>query len=395
MHFSDLMGQTAATLTQNKGRSALTVLGIVIGIASVIIMLSMGFGAQAAVQKQIASVGAQIVNVTVEDDKYEFTDGDVEALRRLLPNTEAVSGVLQSSGDVVWDGDSHVSTFYAADAYYGQVEGFTYVTGRYFTQEEQTQKAHVVLISKSLGEDLLGKENSAGMLGQTLNIEGTTYTVIGILDSQGSAGFSMGGTVYFPYDTFVAKIRHQDKVTVIAVRAKDTESIPALKPFILATLNARHGRPLDDDVFKASDLTAVLETASQVTAIFAYFLAGVAGISLLVGGIGIMNMMLTTVTERTREIGLRKAVGARRQHITLQFLAEAICLTFVGGFLGIVLGVSFSLLIGKLVPSFQPQITVSAIVLATFFSVSVGLFFGYYPARKAASLNPIEALRYE
>lgn len=394
MRTRDLVSQTVGTIRDNKARTLLTVLGIVIGIASVILMLALGSGAQAQVQEKIASVGAQIVNVSVDDKHFFMTMGDVEALRAQLPNTEAVSGALQASGEAVFDGDSHGANFYAADAFYDTVEGFTYVAGRYFTAEEFEQRQQVILISKNFGEDLFGTGNAAQAIGQKLSIKASNYTIVGVLDSQGSAGFSMGGAVYFPYTTFVSMIDHVDTVTVIAVRAADVESIPALKPFILALLNVRHGRPTDDDVFKVTDLTSVLETASQVTGIFTLLLAAIASISLVVGGIGIMNMMLTNVTERTREIGVRKALGAQRREITAQFLVEAILLTFLGGIIGILIGVSLSFLIGKFLP-FQPVVTVGAVLLSTLFSVSVGLFFGYYPARKAAGLNPIEALRHE
>lgn len=394
MRLTDVVAQTLGSITENKARSLLTVLGIVIGIASVILMLSLGHGAQGKVQDQIASVGAQIVNVTVDDKHFALTQEDVQALRDSLPNTEAVSGVLQSFGDVVLNGDSYGATFYAADESYGTVEGFTYVTGRYFTTQEVEQRERVILISKSFGEDLFGAGDSALALDQNVVINGNNYRVVGVLDSQGSAGFSQGGSVYFPYTTFVSEISHQTDVTVIAVRASDVDSIPALKPFILALLNVRHGRPTDDDVFRASDLTSVLETASQVTEIFTLLLAAVAGISLVVGGIGIMNMMLTTVTERTSEIGLRKALGAKRREISMQFLTEAILLTFLGGILGILVGVGLSTVIGMLLP-FEPRVTVGAVLMATFFSAGVGVFFGYYPAQKAAKLNPIEALRHE
>lgn len=394
MRNSDLISQTLGTIRDNKARTALTILGIVIGIASVILMLALGSGAQARVQEQIASVGAQIVNVSVDDKHFFMTTEDVQALRESLPNTEAVSGALQTSGEAVFEGDSHAASFYAADEFYATVEGFTYVAGRYFTPEEFDQRQRVILISKSFGEDLFGIGNSANAIGQNLTIKGSNYSVVGVLDSQGSAGFSQGGAVYFPYSTFVSMIDHVDTVTVIAVRAADVDSIPALKPFILALLNVRHGRPTDDDVFKVSDLTSVLETASQVTEIFTLLLAAIASISLVVGGIGIMNMMLTNVTERTREIGVRKALGAQGREISMQFLVEAIFLTFLGGVIGILIGVSLSFLIGKVLP-FQPVVTLGAVLLATLFSVSVGLFFGYYPARKAAGLNPIEALRHE
>ncbi len=394
MRLTDLVSQTLGTIRENKIRTFLTILGIVIGIASVILMLALGSGAQAQVQDRIASVGAQVVNVSVNDSHYFLTTQDVQALRDLLPNTEAVSGVLQSSGEVVFDGDSYAATFYAADEFYDVVEGFTYVTGRYFTSEESEQRQRVVLISKTFGEDLFGLGLSANALGKDLSINGSNYSIVGILDSQGSAGFSLGGAVYFPYTTFVSTIDHKDTVTVIAVRAKDVESIPALKPFILALLNVRHQRAVGDDVFKVSDLTSILETASQVTEIFTLLLAAIASISLVVGGIGIMNMMLTTVTERTREIGVRKALGATRRDISIQFLTEAILLTFLGGLIGISIGVSLSILIGHFLP-FQPKVTWSAVIMATLFSVSVGLFFGYYPARKAAALNPIDALRRE
>jgi ABC-type antimicrobial peptide transport system permease subunit len=394
MRFPDLISQTVATIRDNKARTLLTILGIVIGIASVILMLSLGSGAQAQVQNQIASVGAQIVNVSVDDDHYFLTPEDVQALRDELPNVEAVSGVLQSGGELVYQGDSYAGTFYAADEYYGTVEGFTYVSGRYFTPEEIEQRQRVILVSKSFGEDLFGTGNSGQAVGLEVNIKGSNYTIVGVLDSQGSAGFSMGAAIYFPFTTFVSMIDHVDTITVIAVRASDVESIPALKPFILALLNVRHGRPVDDDIFKVSDLTSVLETASQVTEIFTLLLAAIASISLVVGGIGIMNMMLTNVTERTREIGVRKALGAHRSEISLQFLVEAMVLTFLGGVFGILVGMSLSFLIGKLLP-FQPVVTLGAVLLSSFFSIGVGLFFGYYPARKAAALNPIEALRHE
>jgi ABC-type antimicrobial peptide transport system permease subunit len=227
-----------------------------------------------------------------------------------------------------------------------------------------------------------------------VNIEGSNFLIIGILDSEGTGGFSMNGTAYFPFPTYTSLIDHSDSLTSIVVRANDAESIAVIKPFISAILHTRRDQPVSEDLFEISDLTALTETAAQITSTFTMLLAAVASISLVVGGIGIMNMMLTTVTERTREIGLRKALGARRRDISFQFLMESMLLTFLGGVFGIAIGVSSSLLLNRIMP-FETQITFGSVLFATLFSVMIGVFFGYYPAQKAARLNPIEALRHE
>ena len=392
MRLTDLSIQISRSITQNKVRTGLTILGIVIGISSVILMLSVGQGAQSSVQESIASIGSQVITVSSSDPQYPLRFEDSEMLRDQIPEILALSSVVQQSSEAIYQDLTENVTVYGVETNYLEVQDLDILDGQFFTEQQAERREKVVIIGASLEDDLFEKETG---LGKSITLAGSRYTIIGVFDSDDSVGFGMGSSLYMPLESFLSYISHFSAPSNISLKASSTETIPTIKPFIESLLYQSRNLDPSEDVFEISDLTSLLEAASQVTQIFTYLLAAIGSISLVVGGIGIMNMMLTTVTERTREIGLRKALGARKEDIVLQFLMESAVLTLIGGIIGIFIGVVLSWLIGKLLPDFTPVVTLGSMALAVFFSAGVGLFFGYYPSKKAANLNPIDALRYE
>ncbi len=391
MKLRDLLLQTTGSITQNKVRSGLTILGIVIGISSVILLLALGNGAQASIQDQIASIGSQVITVSSKDSKYPLHFEDKALLSSQIPRIIAISNVLQSQGDVIFDGEEARATLYGVDPVYKDLQALDLLKGSFFSEEEVATRERIVILGSSVEEEL----SSTSLLGKEVRIAGYDYLVIGVFDSKDSNDFGAGGALYMPFESYLTFVSNEKGPTSIALKAATTEDIPAIEPFVQTLLHRSRNLEVSKDVFSVFDLSSIVKTAAQVTQIFTYLLAAIGSISLFVGGIGIMNMMLTTVTERTQEIGLRKALGARARDIVFQFLVEAILLTLLGGIVGILIGAFFAWVLGKIIPDFTPIVTLGSVLLATIFSGSVGLFFGYYPSQKAAKLNPIEALRHE
>ena len=391
MRLIDLSKQIGSSIIQNKVRTGLTILGIVIGISSVILMLSIGQGAQTSVQENIASIGSQVITLSSTDAKYPLHFSDTAMLKEQIPEILTLSAVVQKNSEIIYKDNSPLATIYGIESSYEELQNVEMLDGQFFTEEEVQERAKVVVIGSSLEEELFEKEVG---LGQYVLVNGTPHAVVGVFDSSSGSDFGFGFSLYMPISSFLSYVSKEENPSSIALKASSTELIPSIEPFITDLMHKSRDLPSSEEVFEANDLTSLLEAANQVTQIFTYLLAAIGSISLLVGGIGIMNMMLTTVTERTREIGLRKALGARKEDIVLQFLMESAVLTLIGGILGILIGAGISWLIGQ-VSSFKPEVTLSSILVALLFSTAVGLFFGYYPSKKAANLNPIEALRYE
>ena len=397
------------SLSGNKLRSGLTVLGIVIGVAAVIAMLAVGRGAEASITGSISGIGTNLLFVFRGDpgdnirNPKPLTLGDAEALRDQFaaPSVEAVAPALQANGVITFGGEQTSPQIFGVTPEYFQVRNYNITEGEFITEEHMLGRASVVLLGPEVAETLFG--HSDGVTGETVRIEGQPFRVIGVLESKGGGSFgSQDNVAIIPFTTAQARLIRRstsDRVDIIFVQAVSGDVVTQASEEIASILRTRHRTPVGADDFTVFTQQDLLSTFQSITGILTIFLGGIAGISLLVGGIGIMNIMLVSVTERTREIGLRKALGARRRDILIQFLTESSLLSLIGGIIGILFGWLISFAVGRIAEAsgtaFTPVVGVDAVLLATLFSAAVGLFFGIYPANRAASLEPVEALRYE
>ena len=397
------------SLSGNKLRSGLTVLGIVIGVAAVIAMLAVGTGAQASITGSISGIGTNLLfvfrggtNENIRNPK-PLTLGDADALRDQFsaPSVEAVAPALQGDGTVSFGGEQTTPQIMGVTPEYFQVRNYKIAEGEYITEEHMLGRASVVLLGPDVADKLFG--HSDGVTGETVRIEGQPFRVIGVLESKGGGSFgSQDNVVVVPFTTAQTRLIRRstsDRVDIIFVQAVSGDVVTQASDEISVILRTRHRTPVGADDFTVFTQQDLLATFQSITGILTVFLGGIAGISLLVGGIGIMNIMLVSVTERTREIGLRKALGARKRDILTQFLTESSLLSLIGGIIGIMFGWLISFTVGRIAAAtgtaFTPIVGLDAILLATIFSAAVGLFFGIYPASRAANLEPVEALRYE
>jgi putative ABC transport system permease protein len=399
------------SLTSNKLRTGLTMLGIVIGVGAVIAMLAVGQGAQNSITGSISSIGTNLVFVMsggTEDVTIvrPLTLDDMRAIGDPL-NAPSVQSVAASESvgrlQVSAAGKTTTTSGTAVTSSYGVVRSFKLSEGEFFTETQQASRASIVILGTKVADNLFGVHEN--LLGQTVRINGQPFRIAGIQESQGGGSFgNQDDVLYLPLTTAQARLTTQNggtsnQVSVILASAVSAEAVPQAQEEISSLLRSRHRTAAGKDDFTLFTQEQILQTANQITGVFTIFLGGIAAISLLVGGIGIMNIMLVSVTERTREIGLRKALGARKKDILLQFLTESATLSIAGGFFGILLGWALALLVGYIAKAtgnnFTPAVGLDAILLATAFSAAVGLFFGIYPASRAANLQPVEALRYE
>jgi len=403
-------------LTANKLRSILTMLGIIIGVGAVITLMSAGEGVSVYIEEQFQGIGSNLLFVlpgSQEETRSgppgsvvsqsELTNGDVEALRDPIraPDVALVSPQLFRSTVVATGKRDTISQVQGVTPEFAEVRNWYPEVGVFIDQEHLNSRSRVALLGKTVVEDLF-PENPYP-LEQTVKINGIPFRVIGVLEEKGGSEFSdEDSSVLIPLTTAQTRLfpsrssSGEYLVSAILVEAVSEDRMDAASEQIATILREQHDIDFsDEDDFSIISQSDIIAVFGEITGVLTIFLGAIAGISLLVGGIGIMNIMLVSVTERTREIGLRKAVGARRRDILLQFLVEAMLLSLFGGIVGIGIGTMGAEIISRLVEGFRAIVAPQAVLLATSFSAAVGLFFGIYPARRASLLNPIEALRYE
>ena len=407
MRISDLLEETYSAVTVNKVRSGLTVLGIVIGIGSVIAMISVGQGAQGSIQSSIQSIGSNLIVVTPGAQRVAgapvsagrgsaqtLTLDDASAIGSTVTNITAISPEVSRRYQVTAKGTNTNTSVVGGEPDYATVHNVTMSLGSFITDQSVTAYSKVAVLGPTTRDDLFGV--GADPTGQTVKINKVDFKVIGVTLTKGGTGFNNpDDMIIVPITTAQRFLSGQTYVSSINIQAQDSKSMSDVQQQVTDLLLSRHkiSDPTQAD-FSVLNQADILAAASSVTNTFTFLLAAIAGISLLVGGIGIMNMMLTTVTERTREIGLRKAIGGKNRDITLQFLAEAIMLTLIGGVIGTALGWVLAWGVTKFA-NIATTVSLSSVLLSFGVSAAIGLVFGYYPASRAAKLSPIEALRYE
>jgi len=379
--------------------------GIVIGIASVIAMTAIGTGAQSSISASIQSIGANLIVVSPgaprgvgqqvnqgRGSAKTLTIDDANALAT-LDSVKAVTAEVSSRMQVTAKGTNTNTTVDGVTSSYPTVRNLEVDQGNFISDQQNLSGSKVAVIGPTVQTDLFG--TGADVIGETIKIKGTQFTIIGLTKAKGGSGFqNPDDMIYIPITTAQRYFSGDQYVSSISVAADSADVTTQVQNDITSTLLTRHNKDASSADFSTMNQADIIATASSVTGTFTALLAAVAGISLVVGGIGIMNMMLTTVTERTREIGLRKAIGAKRRDINRQFLIEAVMLTFIGGIIGVALGWGISFGVSAL-GILQAKVSLSSVLLAFGVSAFIGIVFGYYPAQRASKLNPIEALRYE
>jgi len=392
-------------LRRNKMRSVLTALGIIIGVGAVIAMVGIGNGAKAQVEAQIASLGENVILIfsgsTTSSGIRTGWGGagtlkieDAEAIRREVPGVIGVSEEVVSTTQVAAGNQNWFTRIYGESADYFDIRQWPLADGAPFTAQDVRSANKVCVVGRTTATQIYGNENP---IGQILRIKNVPFTITGVLTPKGLSpqGVDQDDIVIMPYTSAMKRVIGGTTLRNINVQIADQSQIAAAQQQIISLLRQRHNiRPGRDDDFTVRTQQEIAETATATSRVMTVLLGAIAGVSLLVGGIGIMNIMLVSVTERTREIGVRMAVGARGNDILTQFLIEAVTLSSVGGIIGIICGIGASSVLSSYA-HWPTLISIGSIAIAFLFSAAVGVFFGFYPARKAAALDPIEALRYE
>jgi len=405
MLIGEIISVALGALRANKLRSLLTMLGIVIGVAAVIAVVALGAGAQGAVKARISSLGTTLLTVmpgqqrgmgVSYDQNMKLTVDDAKALQDKATTLNAVQPEINSRVQVQYLNQNASTSAVGTSANYLEVRKYELQAGRMFTTQEDENRQRVVVLGQTVVTNL-GLRSPDAIIGENIRIKGLQFTVIGVLKSKGqSSPFGdPDDQVLIPITTGRFRVFGTDRLRSISVLAQSEEKIPEAMADVQKVLRRQHrltsSKPDDFQIRSQADF---LNTLGETTAVFTYLLSGIAAVSLLVGGIGIMNIMLVSVTERTREIGIRKALGATSANILLQFLIEAVVLCLLGGLIGAAVGSGGAMAMSKFA-QWNTQISPSSIVMAFVFSAVVGVLFGVWPARRAASLDPIVALRYE
>ena len=393
-----------ASLIANKLRSLLTMLGIIIGVAAVIALVSIGNGVKQDIENSISSLGSNLLVVlpgaprtpgarSSQGSMKSLKISDYEAIAK-LEGVKAASPMTNGSYVVIYQNKNWTTSVAGVNANFQDVNNWTMTSGRFFSDKNVQNRERVAVVGQTVVKNLFADEDPVG---KEIRVKNIPFRVIGVLKSKGNGtmGNDQDDTVLIPYTTSMERVEGIDYLRMVYVVAKDDEGIDRLQADIENLLRVRHNiKDTNLDDFNIQNMKSIMETVAQTTGTFTLFLGAVAAISLVVGGIGIMNIMLVSVTERTREIGVRKALGATYSVIVTQFLIEAIVISLMGGFIGIAFGIGASKVIG-MVSGMSTVVSVPTIIMSFAFSMAIGLIFGIYPARKAAKLNPIDALHYE
>ena len=393
-----------SSLIANKMRSLLTMLGIIIGVAAVIALVSIGYGVRQQITESISSLGSNLLMVypgaprtpgvrPVAGANKTIKLSDYEAISK-MDSVQAASPVAANSYLTVYMSKNWTTTVNGANADFQYVNNWSMKSGRFITDSQIERRERVAVIGATVAKNLFGDEDP---IGKDVRIDKNSFKIVGVLDEKGSGamGNDQDDIIVVPYTTMMERVMGVDYLRMIYIQAKEGQDLDRVQADIENILRVRHGiKNPDLEDFNENNMASIMKTVEENTATMTLFLGAVAAISLLVGGIGIMNIMLVSVTERTREIGVRKALGATYRTIITQFLIEAIVISLVGGAIGIIVGIGASQLIGA-VANIKTVVTTGPILLSFGFSMTIGLVFGLYPARKAAKLNPIDALHYE
>ncbi len=413
MRLTDPIKISYNNLVAAKFRSFLTVLGIVIGVASVIVVMAIGASAQQLILAQVSGIGSNLVGVIAGGSIQKGPPSSVlgivtttlknDDLRALLdknnvPDVASGSGYVSGAASASYQNNSIITNYQGVSPAFPDVESVNVKSGRFFTNDEDNSLSRVAVLGAHRAEDLFPNTNP---LGKTITLKNMAFTVIGVLEERGSTLLSSSDDmIYVPLQTAQKLLLGIDYLNFIRIKVNSADNVARAAHDITVTLRIQHRitDPINDD-FTVRDTTQAISVITTITDVLKYFLTAIAALALLVGGIGIMNIMLIAVNQRIREIGLRKAVGARIFHITIQFLIESVAITLAGGIFGIILGIFITflayLIINKLGYAWQFLITWQSIVVATSVTILIGLIFGLYPARKASRVSPMEALRYE
>ncbi|HTY44854.1 MAG TPA: ABC transporter permease [Patescibacteria group bacterium] len=403
--FLEYLRQAGQSMVSHKMRSFLSILGILIGVAAVIAMLAVGTGAKESIEQQLSSLGSNLVIVMPGSSRLHgissgagsvtrFTFQDVAAIEKLSGQVKRVNPSVSGRGQLVYENNNWATQVEGDSVTYAPMRAATPVVGRFFTDEELKRRDKVAVLGMTVVKQLFGDVNP---IGETIKINLINFKVIGILPEKGATGFrDQDDTVIIPVTTAMYRVFGKEYLDSISVEATGPQAIEGLQESISRIIIKQHHLVTKDeqDSFQTRNMADIKNTLETTTKTMSLLLGAIAAISLLVGGIGIMNIMLVSVTERTREIGLRKAIGARNKDIMVQFLIESVLMSFLGGITGILLGGGAAVLI-TIFAKWAVKVSLSSVLLATTFSLAVGMIFGLWPARKASQLDPIEALRYE
>ncbi len=392
MNISESLSSAWESILVNKMRSILTALGIIIGVAAVIAMLSVGESGKSTITNQISSMGTNLIMLNSNSSSFRFSVKGAEYMKENSPHVSAAVPSVTSRLSIRVAGSAESKSVEGTTVDYLTVRNRTLLEGDFLNEEHIRYYRKVAVIGSQIATDFFGDGYA---IGEKIRIAGQSFEIIGTLEAKGSSmGQNMDEVILIPITT-MQRLIGRTTISTIYFGAINSDSTKVAMQEIEASLRSLYGTRADrTNVYFISSMDDLLETINTATQTLTIMLAGIAGISLLVGGIGIMNIMLVSVTERTREIGIRKAMGAKRRDVLIQFLIEAVILSLFGGFVGLLLGIGIALVIST-IAGWAPYISISAVIMALTFSISIGIFFGLYPANRASKLDPIEALRYE